>query len=139
MTTMYTVFGTLNGDEQPQVRVDDVEVVQAELTDGVHHVGAEFTSHGDDAGDAFLRVAGIDEAACADAYDRLFHMLKLVLPTVWGAPTPTVRVELVHGQDELGRIDVEMNLVGWTRRGLEHAAQELGCSSDIALRGMVIR
>lgn len=131
MTTMYTVFGCLNTDDQPQVRVDDdVDIPDAELTDGVQHVHVEFTTHGDDTQDAFLRVAAVDLQAAQDVYDRLFHAVKLVLPWLWGGDVPTVRVEVTDGGSS-AFAQVPFDLVGWTKHVSLHGR--------VQVRGMVIR
>jgi hypothetical protein len=131
MTTMYTVFGCLKSEDQPEVRVDDVDVPDAELTDGIQHAQVAMT-YGDDPEDAFLRVAAVDLQAAKDAYDRLFHAVKLILPWLWGGPTPTVRVELTDAGEELLRLEIPMDLVGWLRKD---ALDEGG----LGLRGMVMR
>lgn len=134
MTTMYTVFGTVKSEGQPDVRVDeDVDIPDAELTDGVHHVQL-VTSHGDDPQDAFIRAAATTLQAAEEAYDRLFHAVKLIVPWLWGGDVPTVRVEVLDNGEEIGRIEVPMDLVGWTRKAIPNDDIEV-----LGIRGMVLR
>jgi hypothetical protein len=137
MVDQITVFGRLTSEDQPRIRSDVRRAIpDAELHNGVARVRVQ--TYGDDPSDVFIEVTGADESACLDAYDRTFHAVKLILPWLWGGETPTVRAELTVNGEEAGRIDVPMDLVGWTRQPL-HAASERFGTEAMTLRGMVLR